>query len=449
MIEARSVVTSPEATIAQEILAMALRNSRDAELFWASEESFTAGTTDTRPPRAVRREGEGVALRVISAGRVGFAVHVGSLATVDSSALLKEATRRSAEGPEAPPTFWKDREIGPAEAIWDENVAALGAGDVTRLVRQASLRLEDALGPVPRDVAVRRVVRQVALISRTAERRFEKTIFQFRAQVGPLGRSDAVLSDTWASCRLPDDPMHCLADILWRAPFSRDAARTEPGLIDAVLSPRATGTLLRWACGGLTGRAFIDGSSPLLGCLGKRVFDERLTLADDPSQPWAANAAPYDGEGVPRHRHALIERGVLQGLLLDLSSAHKLEMSPSGSAVRAMDSAPAAAPSHLDLAPGEGSLDDMLAAGENGVYVDSFPEDLEPSPNGDFTAPLRAAYPIRGGRPSGWLSGMALVGNVYDLLADHLSAVGGDRATGVGWRCGPIALRDVELIRCP
>lgn len=437
----------PETAMAQEILSMALRHARDAELFWASEEAVTAGHVDGRARGTTRREGEGVALRVISSGRVGFAVHIGPVLKAEPLALLKEATRQAAEGPEAPATFCKEREAVAAVQTWDDNVAALSPQDLARIAAQASARVADLVGAAPRDVAVRRVIRRMALITRTAEKRSEKSIFQFRAQVGPLAGGAAVLSDTWASCRFPEDPMACLADLTWKAALARDAVRFEPGVADVVLSPRAVATVLRWACAALTGRAFIDGTSPLLGGSGKRVFDERISLADDATQAWVPGAARYDGEGVPRQRHVLIDKGILQGLLLDLASAWKIGMEPSGSAVRSMDAPPLAAPAHLELSPGDSGFDDLLAGCEGGLYVDALADDVEPDVAGNFRVPVRAAFHIRGGRPSGWVDGVAWEGNVFEMLSDHVAAVGSDRVTGIGARCGSMALREVQLVR--
>src|SRR3546814_16346818 len=74
----------------------------------------------------------------------------------------------------------------------------------------------------------------------------------------------------------------------------------------------------------MTGAAITRKSSFLLDSLGKRIFREGITIIDDPVRPRGLRSRPFDGEGLPTRRSALIDKGVLTGWLLDSASARQL-----------------------------------------------------------------------------------------------------------------------------
>lgn len=444
--------TTLDGTAAHDLLSGALRNTRDAEVFWAREEAVTAGWLDGAE-QAREQAVETVALRVIQSGRLGFAVHVGPLARLDATALLASATREAAAGRLAPATFSKDREPGVSVPTWDEEVAALDENDLRRLARQAAFRLRDMLGGAPYQVAVRRLVRRTLLLTRMAERQVDKTLLQFRAQVGPTRDGATGLTETWAVGRAPDDPLAALGNLAWLAALGRENASVPTSPCRVVLGPRAVAVVMRWLCEAQTGlRLLANNARWDKAMLGRtRVVDERVTIVDNPLRPWALPSSPYDAEGLPRARHTLIENGVLAGLLLDLATAHHLELEPTASATRGIDSAPEPSPSFLELAPGAEGFESLLTMCEGGVYFDSFEADAEneptqrPDEDGWFAVRAGAAFAIRDGRPRGALGRVILSGNVYELFGRHLMAVGGDRVAGQASCCGSLALRDMTI----
>jgi predicted Zn-dependent protease len=435
-----------DATVAQDLLSAALRSTRDAEVFWAREEAITAACLDGRP-EAQKHDIETVGLRVIQAGRLGHAVHIGPIARLDPAGLIKRAAASGPVGRAAPPTFSKEREAGPQVPTWDDDVAALGEQELTRMARQATERLRDMLGEIPAQVAVRRLLRRTVLLTRMAERHGDKSILQFQARVGPLPDSGAVLAESWTSGRLPDDPLAALGNIAWRAAVGqpRESLPNGPGRV--VLGPRAVAVLIRWLCEAQTGTAIVERRSRWdASMLGRsRVVDERITIVDNPLRPWAPPAGAYDAEGLPRRRQVLIDQGVLSGLLLDLSTAFQLELEPTASAAREIDGPPLPAPSFLELAAGSEGQENLLERCEGGAYVDQLSDAAPPNDDGWFSAEAPAAFLIHHGRPRGWIEGLRLSANLYDLLARQVLAVGCDRIAGPAAFAASIAFKDVTL----
>jgi len=74
----------------------------------------------------------------------------------------------------------------------------------------------------------------------------------------------------------------------------------------------------------LNGRNVVKGNSIFKGKLEEQVFNEAVTISDEPLIEGGAYSSPFDDEGTARDRHVLIENGVLKNYLTDLYSGSKL-----------------------------------------------------------------------------------------------------------------------------
>jgi PmbA protein len=146
----------------------------------------------------------------------------------------------------------------------------------------------------------------------------------------------------------------------------KPASRSCPVVLDETVAASFAGLI----GGGLSAKAVQRGRSPFAGHLGEEVASEAFALHDDGREPGGPASAPFDGEGVPRRRTALIEGGRLRSYLYDTYTANREEGSSTGSASRQTYRAlPAVSPSNLVVAPGELSLEQLLAAAGDGVFV--------------------------------------------------------------------------------
>lgn len=432
-------------TVLSDLLSASLRSTRDAEVFWGREEAVTAAFVGDQA-QSQKQDAEAVGLRVISSGRFGHAAHVGGIARLDAAGLVRRAVAAAAEGRPAPPTFWKERESGHDIPTWDEDVASLDEGDLRRMARQATARLHDMLGDVPAQVAVRRLIRRTVLMTRACERQTEKSILQLQTRVGPMPGTGAVWTDAWAASRAPDDPLAGLGNLVWKARVGATSATPPAMPCRVVLGPRAVAVALRWLSETLTGSAVLEGRSrwePSM--LGEARLGSGVTVIDNPLRPWAPPSGAYDAEGLPRVRRTLIENGVVEAFLLDLSSAFELGLEPTAAAARGLDTPPHPSASFLEMAPGDEGFESLLAMCEGGVYIDALSEKDGPDASGAFRAPAPAAFLIQKGRPSGWVGGMNLVGNVYDLFGQAVLAVGSDRIASPSACCGSMAMEGLTL----
>ena len=146
----------------------------------------------------------------------------------------------------------------------------------------------------------------------------------------------------------------------------KPASRTCPVILDETVAASFAGLI----GGGLGAKAVQRGRSPFAGHLEETVASEAFALHDDGRDPQGPASAPFDAEGVPRRRTALIEDGRLRSYLYDTYSANREGVSSTGSAARqGYRSLPSVAASNLVVAPGTLSLEQLLAEAGEGVYV--------------------------------------------------------------------------------
>jgi PmbA protein len=147
---------------------------------------------------------------------------------------------------------------------------------------------------------------------------------------------------------------------------SKPESRACPVVLDETVAASFAGLI----GGALSARAVQRGRSPFAGRFGEEVASPAFQLHDDGRHPDGPASAPFDAEGVPRRRTALIENGRLRSYLFDTYSANREDASSTGSASRqGYRSLPSASTSNLVIAPGALPLERLLAAAGEGVYV--------------------------------------------------------------------------------
>jgi TldD protein len=101
-----------------------------------------------------------------------------------------------------------------------------------------------------------------------------------------------------------------------------------------------------------------------------RYGSEHMNITADPSTPLGLGTYAWDDEGVPGQRAAIVRGGVLEGFLTSRETAAMLGEGRGGS-MRAdgWSRMPLVRMTNLHLEPGEGSLDDLLADVDDGIYL--------------------------------------------------------------------------------
>ena len=101
-----------------------------------------------------------------------------------------------------------------------------------------------------------------------------------------------------------------------------------------------------------------------------RYGSPHMNITADPTTPSGMGTFGYDDEGVPAFRVPVVEEGVLRGFLTSRETAARLGAGGGGS-MRAdgWNRMPLVRITNLHLEPGDGTLEDLLADVDNGIYL--------------------------------------------------------------------------------
>ncbi|UZW54476.1 TldD/PmbA family protein [Sphingobium sp. JS3065] len=210
------------------------------------------------------------------------------------------------------------------------------------------------------------------------------------------------------------------ADAVGTRAGQRAVARLNPvkvgsGMMPVIFDPRIGSSLVGHLIGGMVGPAIARRSSFLLESLGEALFDAGVTIIDDPLRLRGLRSRPFDGEGLPVGRRALIDRGVLTGWLMDSASARQLGLEPTGHASRGGSGAPGAGVTNVHMEPGTLSPGELMADVKRGLYITELIGMGVNGVTGDYSRGA-AGFLIENGAVGQAVSEITIASNLKDMF---------------------------------
>jgi PmbA protein len=144
-----------------------------------------------------------------------------------------------------------------------------------------------------------------------------------------------------------------------------------PGRYTVILEPAAVLDLVGFLFYDFAGTAILDQRSCFNNRIGKKVLGDNITIWDDVYHP-LQTGAPYDGEGIPRQKVLLVDRGTPKNLVYSRATAKRMPANMKAKATGHGFPLPneyGEAPMNLVFAGGETSLDKMIASTDRGILV--------------------------------------------------------------------------------
>ena len=146
--------------------------------------------------------------------------------------------------------------------------------------------------------------------------------------------SVTMLGDTssgWQKANSPDaaelDSQRLAEIAAEKAIRSKDPRELAPGKYTVILEPAAVLDAVGFMFWDFGGSAILEQRSFLNARIGTQIFGENITVWDDAYHP-LQSGAPFDGEGIKRHRVKLIDKGVVQRVTYARSSARRWKSRP-------------------------------------------------------------------------------------------------------------------------
>lgn len=212
------------------------------------------------------------------------------------------------------------------------------------------------------------------------------------------------------------------ANVIGRTAAQRAIARLgsrkiATGVIPVVFDPRVAKGMIGTFAGGINGSAIARGTSFLKDYLGRQVFNDKITIIDDPHRMRGLGSKPFDGEGVRNKKTALVENGVIQTWLLDMRSANRLGLVTTGHASRGMSSPPSPSTSNLYLAAGTLTPDELISDIKSGLYVSEVFGMGVNLVTGDYSQGVSGFF-IENGKKTYPVSEITIAGKLLDMFRE-------------------------------
>jgi PmbA protein len=163
------------------------------------------------------------------------------------------------------------------------------------------------------------------------------------------------------------DPQKLAATASDKAHRALNAQELAPGKYTVILEPSAVLDVVGFLFYDFSATALADKRSCLNDRMGKPIFGENISVTDDAYHPLQLGA-PFDGEGMPREKVALVQNGVPKNLVYSRVSAKAAKKKPTGHGFT-LPNEYGEAPMNLVFAGGNDSIEKMIASTDRGLLV--------------------------------------------------------------------------------
>ena len=223
----------------------------------------------------------------------------------------------------------------------------------------------------------------------------------------------------------------------------------DPGAFDVILEPPATAEVIEWLnMIAFTGQSYDDGSSFLVGNIGRQLLGANCTIADDALDE-SFMPFPFDLEGLPKRRVALIEGGVARTPAVDKAYADRLGLPPTATAW-SLGGGDHGVSLHTSIAGGKSTRAELIASTKLGIWVTRFNYVnglLEPK-TALMTGTTRdGTFLIRDGRVAARLPNLRWTQSIVEAYANIEALTSERRAVGAWFNAFGATLAPIMKIR--
>ncbi len=201
---------------------------------------------------------------------------------------------------------------------------------------------------------------------------------------------------------------------------TKEKTRKCPVIFDPVVAAELIGAI----AGAVDGDAVFKRSTYLVDKLGEKIAGDNITIVDDPVRVRGLSSQPFDDEGVPTYKKAIVDKGVLKTYLYDTYTANKVGTKTTGNGQRGFTSTPNIGTYNLYLEAGKHSREEIIKSVSDGFYVTQMMGFGLNMANGDYSRGASGLW-IKDGELAYPVEEMTVASNMIDILKG-IEMVGSD-----------------------
>ena len=170
----------------------------------------------------------------------------------------------------------------------------------------------------------------------------------------------------------------------------------------------------------------------MLDKLQQKVFNDKVTIIDEPHLVKSSGARYFDGEGISTKKRNIFDAGVLNMYFIDTYNANKLNMPQTISS-----------PSILTMPGGSKDAEGLAGALDKGIFVTGFNGGNCNPTTGDFSYGIEG-FLIEKGKITQPVSEMNITGNMLTLWS-NLAEIGNDARLSSSRRIPSLLFENVDF----
>jgi PmbA protein len=194
--------------------------------------------------------------------------------------------------------------------------------------------------------------------------------------------------------------------------------------VPVVLEPMMARDLLGDIFNAVSGELIFRKASFLVGQLGEKIANSKLTVIDDGAIPGRIGSRPFDAEGLSTRRTVVIREGVLESYLLNTYTSRKLNLRSTANAGRALTGAPGVEAGNLYIEPGPYSPEEIIKSVPKGLFITELLGFGVNIVTGDYSRSASGMW-IENGELAFPVQGVTIAGNLKEML-NSVEMIGND-----------------------
>jgi len=403
--------------LARKALKLAEKaGAEEAEIYYAANHSTGVNFKKDAIEHAKDRFSEGIGIRAIVNGAVGFA-STNSAAQIENAVEVAVAEARVRESDPDWVSLPSNEKYPTVSGIFDKKVESL---ELEACIEYALALVEgtkEVPGTLPTSGGFTRAKgKQLILNTNGIEIEEDSTAVSGFVDVITVNGQTSTAYDFAVSRSLDIDFFAIGKNAAELALKSNGGIKIEPQKTDVIFHPFALSDIIEEA---LTPSLDADniqkGRSGLIGKLGEELAVPELNIYDDGLIEAGIETSVSDDEGVPSQRTTVIEKGVLETYLYDSYTAGKAGIKSTGNGLRSSyTSAPSVGLRNFIV---DYPQTNVIADTQSGIFVNTvIGAHTANSISGDFSVEARNAFTIKDGALDKPIKSLMISGNAFELL---------------------------------
>ncbi len=403
--------------LARKALRLAEKaGAEEAEIYYAANRSTGVNFKKDAIEHAKDRFSEGIGVRAIVNGAVGFA-STNSAAQIENAVEVAVAEARVRESDPDWVSLPSNGKYPTVSGIFDKKIEALELEACIEYSLDLIEGTREVPGTLPTSGGFSRAKgRQLILNTNGIEIEEESTAVSGFVDVITVNGQTSTAYDFAVSRSLDIDFFALGKNAAELALKSNGGIKIEPQKTDVIFHPFALSDIIEEALApSLDADNIQKGRSGLIGKLGEELAVPELNIYDDGLIEAGIETSASDDEGVPSQRTTVIEKGVLETYLYDSYTAGKAGVKSTGNGSRSSYTSPPSVGLRNFII--DYPQTDVIADTQSGVFVNTvIGAHTANSISGDFSVEARNAFTIKDGALDKPIKSLMISGNAFELL---------------------------------